>query len=54
MTEFDASCPPVTDNLHNLDLAIDNMLRGCDLVVLRVDGVAPGGYVADRATVRQN
>jgi len=28
-------------------------LRGCDIVALRVEDVAPNGYAADRATVRQ-
>lgn len=35
------------------DLAIDSKLRGCDLVGLRVADVAPHGYAADRASVRQ-
>jgi integrase len=35
------------------NLAIDSKLRGCDVVALKVDDVAPGGYAADRATVRQ-
>ena len=35
------------------DLAIDSKLRGCDLVALRVDDVAPKGYAVDRANVRQ-
>ena len=34
-------------------LAIDSKLRGCDVVVIRVEDVAAGGYTADRATVRQ-
>jgi integrase len=33
--------------------AIDSKLRGCDLVALRVDDVAPYGYAIDRANVRQ-
>ena len=28
-------------------------LRGCDVVAVRVDDVAPSGYSMDRATVRQ-
>jgi integrase len=28
-------------------------LRGCDVVTMRVEDVAAGGYTADRATVRQ-
>jgi integrase len=28
-------------------------LRGCDVVALRVEDVAPNGYAVDRATVRQ-
>ena len=35
------------------NLAIDSKLRGCDVVALKVDDIAPGGYAADRATVRQ-
>jgi hypothetical protein len=37
-------------DLALFNLAIDSKLRGCDVVALRVDDVAPGGYVADRAT----
>jgi hypothetical protein len=33
------------------NLAIDGELRGCDVVALRVEDVAAGGYAADRATV---
>jgi integrase len=40
-------------DLALFDLAIDRKLRGCDVVALKVDDVAPGGYAADRATVRQ-
>jgi integrase len=32
---------------------MDSKLRGCDLVALRVDDVAPNGYAMDRANVRQ-
>ena len=35
------------------NLAIDSRLRGCDVVAIRVEDVAAGGYTADRATVRQ-
>jgi integrase len=35
------------------NLAIDSKLRGCDVVALKVEDVAPGGYALDRATVRQ-
>ena len=35
------------------NLAIDSKLRGCDVVALRVEDVAPSGYAVDRATVRQ-
>jgi integrase len=34
-------------------LAIDSKLRGCDVVALKVEDVAPNGYTIDRATVRQ-
>jgi integrase len=43
-----------TRDLALFNLAIDSKLRGCDLVALRVDDVAPNGYAADRATVRQS
>jgi integrase len=35
------------------NLAIDSKLRGCDVVALKVDDVAPNGYTVERATVRQ-
>jgi integrase len=35
------------------NLAIDTKLRGCDVVALKVEDVAPNGYSVDRATVRQ-
>jgi integrase len=35
------------------NLAIDSKLRGCDVVAVRVDDVAPNGYAVDRVTVRQ-
>jgi integrase len=34
-------------------LAIDSKLRGCDIVRLKVEDVAPHGHAVDRATVRQ-
>ena len=40
-------------DLAMFNLAIDSKLRGCDLVGLRVDDVAPNGYALDGATVRQ-
>lgn len=40
-------------DLALFNIAIDSKLRGCDVVALKVDDVAPGGYAADRATVRQ-
>jgi integrase len=40
-------------DLALFNLAIDSKLRGCDLVALRVDDVAPNGYAIDRASVRQ-
>jgi integrase len=42
-----------TRDLALFNLAIDSKLRGCDVVALKVDDVAPNGYCADRATVRQ-
>jgi integrase len=40
-------------DLALFNLAIDSKLRGCDLVALRVDDVAPNGYAVDRANVRK-
>ena len=40
-------------DLAMFNLAIDSKLRGCDVVALRVEDIAAGGYAADRATVRQ-
>ena len=40
-------------NLALFNLAIDSKLRGCDVVSLKVEDVAPHGYAIDRATVRQ-
>ena len=37
-------------DLALFNLAIDSKLRGCDLVALRVDDVAPNGYALDRQT----
>jgi integrase len=42
-----------TRDLALFNLAVDSKLRGCDVVALRVEDVAPGGYAVDRATVRQ-
>jgi len=41
-----------TRDLALFNLAIDSKLRGCDVVALKVEDVAPNGYCADRATVR--
>jgi len=40
-------------DLAMFNLAIDSKPRGCDVVAIRVEDVAAGGYTADRATVRQ-
>ena len=40
-------------DLTLFNLAIDSKLRGCDVVAIKVDDVAPNGYAIDRATVRQ-
>lgn len=40
-------------DLALFNFAIDSKLRGCDVVAVRVDDVAPSGYAMDRATVRQ-
>jgi integrase len=42
-----------TRDLALFNLAIDSKLRGCDVVALRVEDIAPNGYAIDRATVRQ-
>jgi len=39
--------------LAPFNLAIDSKLRGCDLVAIRVDDVAPNGYAIERTSVRQ-
>jgi integrase len=38
-------------DLAMFNLAIDSKLRGCDLVSVRVDDIASGGHVRDRATI---
>ena len=43
----------LTRDLALFNLAIDSKLRGCDLVAVMVDDVAPNGYAVDRASVRQ-
>jgi integrase len=35
------------------NFAIDSKLRGCDVVAIRVEDVAPSGCALDRATIRQ-
>jgi len=42
-----------TRDLAMFNLAIDSKLRGCDVVAMRVEDIAPSGYAVDRATVRQ-
>jgi len=37
----------------NVQWAIDSKPRGCDVVALRAEDVAPSGCAVDRATVRQ-
>jgi hypothetical protein len=39
-----------TRDLAMFNLAIDSKLRGCDVVALKVEDVAPNGYAIDRAT----
>jgi integrase len=41
-------------DLALFNLAIDSKLRGCDIVGLKLVDVAPHGYAADRASVRQS
>lgn len=40
-------------DLALFNLAIDSKLRGCDVVNVKVEDIAPHGYALDRATVRQ-
>ena len=40
-------------DLAMFNLAIDSKLRGCDIVALKVEDIAPHGYAIERATVRQ-
>jgi integrase len=40
-------------DLALFNLAIDSKLRGCDVVSLKVEDIAPNGYTIERATVRQ-
>jgi integrase len=42
-----------TRDLAMFNLAIDSKLRGCDVVAIKVEDIAPNGYTIDRATVRQ-
>ena len=39
--------------LAMFNLAIDSKLRGCDVVGLKLEDIAPNGYAIERATVRQ-
>ena len=40
-------------DLALFNLAIDSTLRGCDVVRLRTEEIAPNGECVDRATIRQ-
>jgi hypothetical protein len=42
-----------TRDLAMFNLAIDSKLRGCDVVAIKVEDVAPNGYAVERATVLQ-
>ena len=42
-----------TRDLALFNLAIDSKLRGCDVVAVKVDDIAPNGQAVDRATIRQ-
>ena len=35
------------------NVAIDSKLRGCDVVTLKLEDIAPSGYAVDRASLRQ-
>lgn len=40
-------------DLALFNLAVDSKLRGCDVVAVKVEDVAPNGHAIERATVRQ-
>jgi hypothetical protein len=40
-------------DLAMFNLAIDSKLRGCDVVAIKVEDIAPHGYAVERATARQ-
>jgi len=42
-----------TRDLALFNVAVDSKLRGCDVVSIRVEDIAPRGYAVDRASVRQ-
>ena len=42
-----------TRDLALFNLAIDSKLRGCAVVAVCIEDVAPNGYALDRATIRQ-
>jgi hypothetical protein len=42
-----------TRDLATFNLAINSKLRGCDIMALKVEDVAPHGYTTHRAIVRQ-
>jgi hypothetical protein len=42
-----------TRDLAMFNLAVDSKLRGCNVVSLKVEDVAPHGMTVDRATIRQ-
>ena len=40
-------------DLALFNLAIDSKLRGCDIINLKIEDIAPHGYAIERATIRQ-
>jgi integrase len=42
-----------TRDLALFNIAIDSKLRGCDVVRLKIEDIAPRGHCVDRATIRQ-
>jgi hypothetical protein len=42
-----------TRDLAMFNLSIDSKLRGCDLVALKVNDIAPNGCSIERTTIRQ-
>jgi integrase len=53
LVDTDQAIEGRTRDLAMFNLAIDSKLRGCDVIAIKVEDVAPSGYALARATVRQ-